>query len=364
YAICLCHAHRDLHSFPTRRSSDLFVGKGIIHVAVFRKGDERTVYNMIYRDGKTGVSYVKRFSVLGVTRDKEYDLTGGAKGSKVLYFTANPNGEAELINIQLRPHSKLRKLQFDLDFAEIVIKGRGAKGNIVTKYPIKKISLKAKGVSTLSGRKIWFDEILNRLNVDGRGLYLGEFDGDDKILIVLKDGSYELRSFDLSTHFDHEFVKIEKYDPERVYSVIHKDGKSGNYYVKRFLIENMPIGKRTSLINEDVGSKLMIISNADSPVVKVDILKGKSKTPESYEQDLAEFIDVKGMKAQGNRLTPHDVKKLRLLSTEKIAGDQEVSDEPNTVQAEEKGTDTKPADTKSADDKKEDPAKKESSKIE
>jgi len=294
----------------------VFVGKGIIHVAVFRKGDERTVYNMIYRDGKTGVSYVKRFSILGVTRDKEYDLTGGAKGSKVLYFTANPNGEAEIINIQLRPHSKLRKLQFDLDYAEIAIKGRGSKGNIVTKYPIKKITLKSKGVSTLSGRKIWFDEILSRLNVEGRGSYLGEFDGDDKIFVLLKDGSYELRSFDLSTHFDNQMVRIEKYNPNKVYTLIHQDGKSGLFFVKRFLIENTAIGKRTTLINEEPGSKMLLITNASNPLVKIDITKGKSKVEESYEENLAEFIDVKGMKAQGNRLSTHDVVKVELLSVE------------------------------------------------
>ncbi|HUH17726.1 DNA gyrase/topoisomerase IV subunit A [Albibacterium sp.] len=315
----------------TKIQDKTFVGKGIIHVAVFRKGDDRTVYNMIYRDGKTGVSYVKRFSILGVTRDKEYDLTGGAKGSKVLYFTANPNGEAELINIQLRPHSKLRKLQFDLDFAEIVIKGRGAKGNIVTKYPIKKISLKAKGVSTLSGRKIWFDEILSRLNVDGRGLYLGEFDGDDKILIILKDGSYELRSFDLSTHFDNDLYRIEKYNPEKVYTLVHRDGKSGVFFVKRFLIESTAIGRRTSLINEEPGSKMILATAATKPLVKVDITKGKAKTPESYEEDLAAFIDIKGMKAQGNRLSSYDIVKVELLSVEEDddAEETNVPSDPN-----------------------------------
>src|SRR5690606_2446724 len=255
----------------TKIQDKVFVGKGIIHVAVFRKGDERTVYNMIYRDGKTGVSYVKRFCILGVTRDKEYDLTGGAKGSKVLYFTANPNGEAEVINIQLRPHSKLRKLQFDLDYAEVAIKGRGSKGNIVSKYPIKKISLKTKGVSTLAGRKIWFDETLNRLNVDGRGIYLGEFDGDDKIFVLLKDGSYELRSLDLSTHFDNHMVRIEKYNPDKVYTLIHQDGKSGFYFVKRFLLENTAIGKRTTLINEEPGSKMILVTNVSNPLVKIDI---------------------------------------------------------------------------------------------
>src|SRR5690606_30234154 len=186
--------------------------------------------------------------------------------SKVLYFTANPNGEAEVVNVQLRPHSKLRKLNFDIDFAEIAIKGRSSQGNIVSKYPVKKIILKSKGVSTLAGRKIWFDGVLNRLNVDGRGTYLGEFDGEDKILTLSADGVYELSSFDLTNHFDPKLLRIEKFDPERVYSAIHVDGKSGNYYVKRFVFEEAPIGKRTSIINEDPKSKLVLITSAKEPL--------------------------------------------------------------------------------------------------
>ena len=300
----------------TKVQDKVFVGKDIIHVGVFKKGDERTVYNMIYRDAKTGISYVKRFSILGVTRDKEYDLTKGSKGSKVLYFTANPNGEAEIVNVQLKPHSKLRKLQFDLDFAEIAIKGRASQGNIVSKYPIKKIILKSKGVSTLAGRKIWFDEVLNRLNVDGRGKYLGEFDGDDRILIVMPDGTYSLSSFELTNHFDPKMLRIEKYNPEQVFTAIHIDGKTGNYLVKRFVFENTPIGKTTSIINEEAGSKLVLLTNGKDPIIKLDVLKGKTQIPETIEQHLNEIVDVKGMKAQGNRLSSHDVKKVTLLSRE------------------------------------------------
>src|ERR1700733_13827053 len=208
----------------TRVQEKVFVGKEIEHVAVFKKNDERTVYNMIYKDGQSGVSYIKRFSVVGVTRDKEYDLTKGTKGTRVLYFTANPNGEAEVVNIQLKPHAKLKKLQFDENFADVAIKGRASLGNIVTKYPVKKIVLKAKGVSTLSGRKIWYDDILKRLNADGRGKYLGEFDGDDRVLTVLSNGTYELTNFDLNNHFDDKMILIEKYDPKKVFSVIHLDG--------------------------------------------------------------------------------------------------------------------------------------------
>ncbi len=298
----------------TKVQDKVFVGKDILHVAVFKKGDERTVYNMIYKDGQTGTSFVKRFTVLGVTRDKEYDLTKGSKGSKTLYFTANPNGEAEVVNIQLKPHSKLRKLQFDLDFAEIAIKGRSSIGNTVSKYPIKKIVLKSKGVSTLAGRKIWYDDILKRLNADGRGKYLGEFDGADKILTILSNGSYELTSFDLSNHFDDKMILIEKYDPEKVFTVVHFDGKSKNYYVKRFLFDDTPVGKVTSIINEEPGSKLIIISGAAQPVVKIDSLKGKSLTPETSEINLADAIDVKGMKAQGNRLSPNEIKTIELIA--------------------------------------------------
>lgn len=326
----------------TKIQDKVFVGKDIIHVAVFKKSDERTVYNLIYRDGKSGTSYVKRFSILGVTRDKEYDLTKGEKGSKVLYFTANPNGEAEVVTVQLKPHSKLRKLQLDLDFAEVAIKGRASQGNIVTKYPIKKIILKSKGVSTLSGRKLWFDGVLKRLNADSRGKYLGEFDGDDKILTVMTDGTYELTSFDLSNHFDDKLLRIEKYNPYQVYSVVHRDGKTGIYYVKRFAFEDMPVGKRTSIINDEPGSKLLFITNAVTPVVSMDILKGKSRTLETTEQDLTELIDVKGMRAQGNRLSPHEVKKVALITVEadEVLPTTPENEPATEVQPEEKEADT------------------------
>jgi topoisomerase-4 subunit A len=294
----------------------VFVGKGIIHVAVFKKGDERTIYNAIYKEGETGTSYIKRFSVVGVTRDKEYDVSKGSKGSKILYFTANPNGEAEIVNIQLKPHTKLRKLNFDMDFAEIAIKGRASQGNIVSKYPVKKISFKSSGVSTLAGRKIWYDTIMKRLNADERGQYLGEFDGDDKILVVLSDGSYELSNFDLSNHFDEKMIRIEKYHPDHIYTVVHQDGKSGTYFVKRFKFDDQPIGKRISFINEDAGSKLVLMSNAAEPMVKLEILKGKSQTEETLDQPLTEIIDVKGIQAQGNRLSFHTVKSVTLTTAD------------------------------------------------
>lgn len=333
----------------TKVQEKVFVGKGIIHVAVFKRNDDRTIYNLIYRDGGTGVSYVKRFAVGGITRDREYDLTKGAKNSKVLYFTANPNGEAELIQINLRAHSKLRKLQFDLDFAEVAIKGRGAQGNIVSKYPVRKIVLKAAGVSTLAGRKIWFDDVLHRLNVDERGQYLGEFDGEDKILTVLPDGTYELSSFELSNHFDPKSLRIEKYDPEQVFAAIHLDGKTANHYVKRFVFENTPIGRRTTFINEEEKSELLVLTRAEKAFVEVDVLKGKTKTPETLELDLMEIIDVKGMKAQGNRLTPHEVVEIRTKYEEQLPSVNEATTESTTETDQEKnqGTPQAPQDASS-----------------
>ena len=318
----------------TKVQEKVFVGKEIIHVAVFKKGDERTVYNMIYKDGQSGISYIKRFSVVGVTRDKEYDLTKGTKGSRVLYFSANPNGEAEVVNIQLKPHSKLKKLQFDEDFAELAIKGRNSMGNIITKYPVKKIILKSKGVSTLAGRKIWYDDILKRLNADSRGKYLGEFDGEDKILTIFSNGVYELTSFDLNNHFDDKMLLIEKYNPEKVYTVVHYEGKSKNYMVKRFVFENTVIGKQSSFISEESGSKLVLVSGAAQPVAMVEQLKGKTQVPETVEMNLADLIDVKGMKAMGNRLSAHVVQSIKLIAEHD--DEEDVPDPaPETVEASE-----------------------------
>ncbi|MFD0765528.1 DNA gyrase/topoisomerase IV subunit A [Mucilaginibacter lutimaris] len=334
----------------TKVQDKVFVGKDILHVAVFKKNDERTVYNMIYKDGQSGVSYIKRFAVTGVTRDKEYDLTKGSKGSKVLYFTANPNGEAEVVNVQLKPHQKLKKLQFDEDFAALAIKGRASIGNMVTKYPVKKVVLKSKGISTLAGRKIWYDDILKRLNADGRGKYLGEFDGDDRVLTVMSNGIYELASFDLNNHFDDKMIVIEKYDPAKVFAVVHYDGKSKNYLVKRFVFENTVIGKQTSIISDESGSKLVLISGAAQPIVKVEQLKGKALTPEEADLNLTDLIDVKGMKAMGNRLSVHQIKSVELLAEHDDENDvpdpapDSVEDTEITITGEDKEVaDTAPA---------------------
>lgn len=336
----------------------VFVGKDIIHVAIFKRGDDRTIYNAIYKDGSTGTNYVKRFAVTAVTREKEYDVTKGSKGSKVLYFTANSNGEAELINIQLKPHSKLRKVNFDLDFAEIAIKGRGSQGNIVSKYPIKKITFKHPGVSTLAGRKIWYDDNLRRLNADARGRYLGEFDGEDKILVVLNDGSYELSSFDLNNHFDDKTSRLEKHLADHIYSAVHQDRKTGTYYVKRFIFDDGPTGRRAKFIPED--SKLILFTNHPNPIVGLDILKGKSKTHEYLDQPLGEIVDVKGIKAQGNRLSFHTVQKTKLLTTDidlaapdsSIPTSSSGSDPAESKDKNEKTTEDTAVDRSSASDKK------------
>jgi len=253
---------------------------------------------------------MKRFSVTGTTRDKEYDLTKGTKGSKLLYFTANPNGEAETVAVHLKPHSKLKKLLLEIPFADLAIKGKTSLGNVVTKYPIKKVELKSKGISTLQGRKIWFDDTLNRLNVDGRGEMLGTFDGDDRLFVLYPNGSYELKSFDLSNHFDEQMIYIGKYAADRIISAVHFDGKSKQYFAKRFLAENAALGKRISFISESVGSKLILVSMVSRPLIQLQITKGKTKEKELLEVELADFIEVKGMKAIGNRLSQFEIKKV------------------------------------------------------
>lgn len=294
----------------TKVAEKTFVGKDIIHAAVFKKNDDRTIYHLVYRDGASGKSYVKRFAIGGVTRDKEYDLTQGTKGSAVLYFTSNPNGESEVLTIQLKPMAKLRKLTLDVDLAEIAIKGRSSMGNTLTKYPVKKVIQKSKGLSTLGGRDIWFDDTVNRLNTDSRGRYLGSFQGDDKILVVYADGTYELTNFDLTNHYDDKFVVLEKFYPERVISAIHYDGENKTNYVKRFVIEQTTINKKISFILDTPGSALNFATTKTEPIVKISFVKdGKNTTPD-LELNLAEFIDVKGMKAMGNKMSKYKVKEV------------------------------------------------------
>lgn len=298
----------------TKVAPKTFVGKGIIHIAIFKKNDTRTIYNLIYRDGKQGNTYRKRFPVKSITRDKEYDLTVGNKGSKVLHFSANPNGEAEVVTVILKSQAKTKKLKFDTDFADLAIKGRGSRGNLVSKHPLSKVELKSKGVSTLAAQKIWFDDTVQRLNIDGRGDLLGEFAGDDKILVISQSGEYQLLGFDLSTHFPEDMVVLEKFHPKKPVSAIYWDASKSKYYVKRFLIEVSD--KKVSFISESDGSYLEVVSTDYLPVAEIEFTKERNKDQRPNEQiNFNEFIAIKGLKAQGNTLTSYKVKSISLLES-------------------------------------------------
>jgi topoisomerase-4 subunit A len=311
----------------TKVDSKTFIGKDIIHVAVFKKKDKRTIYNMIYRDGKSGPTYVKRFAVTSVTRDREYDMTNGNKSSVVWYFSANPNGEAEVVTINLRQVGSIKKLKWDLDFAEIIIKGRASKGNLVTKYAVKKIELKEKGVSTLKPRKIWFDDTVQRLNVDGRGDLVGEFRGEDRILIIRQSGLIKTIIPEVTTHFDDDMIVMEKWIPKKPISAIYYDGEKERYYVKRFLVENE--SKEESFISEHPNSQLEIVSTDWKPMAEVEFTKERGKDrKDNLEVNLEDFIAVKGIGALGNQLTKDKVNQISLL-------DPLPYDPPEEVPAEE-----------------------------
>ena len=309
-----------------------FVGKDIIHVAIFDKSDKRTIYNMIYRDGKSGPSYIKRFNVSGVTRDKLYDLTNETKGSQILYFTYNPNGEAEVITVLLRQIGSIKKLKWDLDFAEMAIKGRASKGNLVTKYPIKKIEIKEKGISTLKPRKIWFDDTVQRLNVDARGELLGEFRPNDKILVISQTGKLKVIIPELSTHFDEDMVVLEKWYAKKPVSAIYYDGEKERYYVKRFLVETE--GKEEIFITEHPKSQLEIVSTDYRPMAELVFTKVKGVQKENQTIDIESFITVKGFKALGNQLTTDKLKQVNLLEPLPYEEPVEVVPEELEVQGE------------------------------
>ena len=311
----------------TKVASKTFIGKNIIHVAVFKKKDTRTIYNMVYRDGDKGFNYIKRFAVSGVTRDKLYALSSSKKPSLVKYFSANPNGEAEKITINLRQNAKIKKLKWDVDFSDVMIKGRGTRGNILTKNTIKNVELKEKGVSTLKPRKIWFDETVQKLNVDGRGELLGEFRGDDKILVVSQNGSLKIIQPELSTHFNDDMIVLEKWIPKKPISAIYFDGKKEKYFAKRFLAENK--NKEEVFISENKGSFLELISTDWKPVFELVFIKLRNKDQRPNQRIVfEEFISVKGIKAQGNQLTPHKIKQVNTLeSLEYIPEDGESTDE-------------------------------------
>lgn len=310
----------------TKVDAKTFVGKGIIHVGIWHKNDKRTIYNLIYRDGKNGPAYQKRFAVTGITRDKEYDLTAGNKGSEVLYFSANPNGEAEVVSIILKTHQRIKKLKFDINFADLAIKGRASKGNLVTKYPIKKVELKEEGVSTLAPRQIWFDTDTKRLNADGLGLLLGSFKGDDKILTINKKGEAKLVSFDLSNRFDEDLEIIEKWKPAKPISCVYYDAEKDRYFVKRFILEDT-FSPQTFYTLEDGKSSIKVVSTDYLPVVELIFpkVKGLEKEPEVI--NLEEFITVKGIKAQGNQLTTYKLKQINVLEPLPFEEPEELEEE-------------------------------------
>ena len=316
--VCECSDIDDIIAFKkdgtmivTKVDDKTFVGKNIIHCAVFKKGDERTIYNLIYKDGKSGNTMIKRFAVKGVTRNKSYSIVKSEKGSKVLYFTANPNGEAEQVSIHLRALQKLKKLRIDVDFSEIAIKGRGTNGNIITKNAVKKVELKSEGVSTLAARKIWFDDAVQRLNVDERGEYLGAFEADDKILCVNQKGQLELKGFELSTHFDEDMIVIEKFNPKKPISAVYFDGNKRFYFVKRFIID--PKSKKRSFITEHKDSVLEIVSTDYRPQAELVFVKEKGKERKKTIINLEEFINIKGINALGNKLSNNKIKEINLL---------------------------------------------------
>ena len=311
-----------------------FIGKDIIHIAIFDKNDKRTIYNMIYRDGKNGATFIKRFNVSGVTRDKFYDLTQEKPGSQILYFSANPNGEAEVVTVLLRQVGSVKKLKWDVDFSDITIKGRASRGNTVTKYPIKKIELKEKGISTLRPRKVWFDDTVQRLNVDGRGELLGEFRPNDRLLVINQSGKLKTIIPELTTHFEDDMIVLEKWNPKKPISTIYYDGEKEKYFVKRFLVENE--NKEELFITEHDKSQLEIVSTDWRPVAEIVFAKIKGVQKENQIIDLEQFIAVKGIKALGNQLTADKLKQINLLESlpyeepeEVVPEELEVSEESN-----------------------------------
>ena len=334
----------------TKLDSKTFVGKGIIHVAVFKKNDKRTVYNMMYRDGRSGPTYMKRFFVKGITRDKEYDLTAGKKQSKVLYFSANPNGEAEVVTINLRAVGSIKKLKWDVDFADLAIKGRGVRGNTVTKYSVKRIELKEKGISTLKPRKIWFDDAVQRLNVDERGELLGEFTAEDRLLIITQAGVAKTIRPELTTHFDEDMIVLEKWVPNKPISAVHYDGEKERYFVKRFMIDNP--NKEEVFISDHPKSQLEIVATDFRPMAEVVFSK---RSLEPIALNFEEFIAVKGIKAIGNQLTKEKIKQVNLLEAlpyeapqeedievvdaAQVASDEDTADEANKTDIRSKNGD-------------------------
>ncbi len=316
-----------------RVADKIFVGKNVLHVQVFKKNDTRTIYNVVYRDGKKGACYIKRFNVTSMTRDKEYDLTQGTPGSKVMYFTANPNGEAEVIKVTLDPNPKLKKIFIDKDFSEVLIKGRASKGNLLTKFSVHRIGLKSHGHSTLGGRKVWYDPDVNRLNYDEHGRLLGEFFDDDQILVVLKNGDFYLTNFDVNNHYEADILRIEKFDADKVWSAVLYDADNQGYpYVKRFLMEATK--RKQNFLGENSVSKLILLTDVVYPLIKVTY-GGNDEFRGSEEVDIEQFISIKGFKAKGKRLTTYQIESIQELEPTRFPEVSEDPEAPETPEAPE-----------------------------
>lgn len=346
--VCDCSDIDDIIAFRddgtflvTKVSPKFFVGKNIIHIDVFKRNDERTVYNAIYRDGKIGAAYVKRFAVVGVTRDKEYNLTKGKPDSKVLYFSANPNGEAEIVTVQLKPKPKLKKTSLDYDFSTLAIKGRNSQGNTLTKNQVRKVVIKEEGISTLGAMDIWFDDSVKRLNTEERGRYIGAFKGSDKILALMQSGDYRLTGFELSTHFDSDLIHLEQFDPEHVFAAVYLEGKTGLHYLKRFTVEETD--KKTAFVNDDPDSKLVTLTVDETPMLELYFdHKRNEKEIENEIISVEEFIGVKSHKAKGKRLSKYFIKKVAWLEPPEPETDEEIPEEPEIEIAESEEIDAEP----------------------
>jgi len=319
----------------TKVQDKAFYGKDILHIGVFKKNDSRTIYNVVYRDGRNGAILMKRCAITGVTRDKEYDMTKGTDGSQILYMSVNPNGEAEILKVFLKPRPRLRNLIIDLDFSTLAIKGRNSMGNIFTRYAIHKMQVKEKGISTLGGLRIWFDEDIYRLNHDERGRFLGEFHDGEKILVVRKAGVYYLTNYDLTNHYEEDILLIEKYEEDKVFSAVYFDGEQKFFYLKRFTFE--PTDKSQPFIPEEQGSYLVALNDDIYPCVEVTF-KGKNAEKEPEQIDADEFIGVKGFRAKGKRLSTLEVKQVKFIEPlqkeEPIDEDQEMDEPSDTDNAE------------------------------
>ena len=324
--------HKDGKYKVVKVADKLFIGTDILHIAIFQRGDERTVYNVVYRDGKKGIYYMKRFNVTGVARDKEYDLTQGKPGSKVVYFTANPNGEAEIIRVVLKPALHLKKLEVCKDLSELAIKSRTARGNVLTKFEVKSITLKQKGHSTLGGRKVWFDADVLRVNYDEHGVYLGEFWDEDRILVIYKDGTYYTTGFDVSAHFEPNILRIEKWKPEKVWSLIQWNGELKYFYGKRFRLDDAQ-AKVQSILGDDKDSRIEVLSDRTEAIFRV-LFEDENREP--LDIVMAEFIDEKSAKAKGKRVTTLEVARIEDITPEP----EPEPEEQETEEVEEETVDT------------------------